>query len=88
MKDQIKEIKDLIKEGNVVFGTEQTLKSAKNGTLKIAFVASNCKEDIKKDLTKYSNIGKFELVELEMNNRDLGTISKKPFSIAIIGVLN
>ena len=87
MKDQIKRIKDIIKEKNVVFGTEQTLKAAKNGTLKTAFISNNCKLDIKDDLTKYSSIGTFELVELDINNRDLGTISKKPFSISIVGVL-
>lgn len=87
MKDQIKEIKDIIKKGNVIFGTEQTLKAAKNGTLKTAFMASNCKEDVKEDLTKYASIGNFELINLDINNRDFGTIAKKPFSVSIIGVL-
>lgn len=87
MDDAIKEIKDIIKKGKVIFGSEQAIKSAKKGELKTAFLASNCKQEIKDDLSKYANISEFGLIQLEIDNRDLGTIAKKPFSVSVIGVL-
>ena len=83
----MKEIKDLLKTKNFVLGTERTLKNVKLGKIKTVYIASNCREDIKDDLNKYSKLSKFELKTLDITNRELGTTCKKPFSVSIIGVL-
>jgi large subunit ribosomal protein L30e len=87
MKDIIKEIKDLLQKGNFVLGTEETLKAVKKGTIKKVFVSENCPEEILKDLKKYSDVEKFEVVDTKISNKDLGTIAKKPFSISIISAI-
>ncbi len=88
MTDVIKEVKDTLKDGKVVLGAEQTTKLMKQGKLKKIFLSSNCKEDVQTDLEKYAKISKVELVNVDIPNKELGVICKKPFSISMIGVLN
>ena len=87
MSDIIKEVKNTLKQGNVVLGAEQTTKLMKQGKLKKIFLSSNCKEDVKTDLQRYANISKVELVNVSIPNKELGVVCKKPFSISMIGVL-
>lgn len=87
MKDAIKEIRELLKKGNFVLGTEETIKAAKKGSIQKAFVSENCPKNISEDLKRYAEIGKFEIINLEISNKDLGTIAKKPFSISIISAI-
>lgn len=87
MKDTIKEIKDLLKDGNFSLGTEESIKAAKKGTIKKAFVSKNCPEEISSELKRYAEINKFEVISLDISNKDLGTVAKKPFSISIISAI-
>ncbi|MCK5107204.1 MAG: ribosomal L7Ae/L30e/S12e/Gadd45 family protein [Nanoarchaeota archaeon] len=87
MKDTIKEIKELLKTGTFVLGTEESLKAAKQGTIQKAFVSSNCPEDISEELKRYADINKFEIVLMDASNKELGTLAKKPFSISIISAI-
>jgi ribosomal protein L30E len=38
-------------------------------------------------LNKYGKLSGFEVLDTKVPNDDLGTVCKKPFSIALIGVL-
>jgi large subunit ribosomal protein L30e len=87
MKDTIKEIKEILSKGKFAFGAEQAIKAAKNNALKKIFVCSNCQKDLLDDLKKYSELSGFEVIQLEVSNKELGTIAKKPFSIAVISVM-
>lgn len=68
----------------LVFGTERNLKLLKNNRLKRIYVASNCKDDVRKDIKHYGNY--IEVIELEITNKDAGVVCKKPFSISVIGL--
>jgi large subunit ribosomal protein L30e len=77
----ITNLKKAIKDKKLTIGTERTIKTLKNGKLKEVFMASNCPEEIKKQVRNYAKIAKVELTELEETNEELGTMCKKPFSI-------
>lgn len=81
----VDEIKKLIKNKNLVIGTEKTLKELKLGKLAKVFVSKNAPESIKADLNKYGKLSKTEVVNLKYDNDEIGEICKKPFSISILG---
>lgn len=87
MKNRINEVKETLKKKKTVLGSEQTLKAARTGNLAKVFMCSNCEEEVREDIKRFSEISGFELVVLSVSNHDLGTIAKKPFSISVIGVL-
>ena len=82
----LKEIRTILEKNKAVLGTERTMKKLKSGEIKKIFTASNCPENIKKDLQHYSKISEVEIIETDYTNEMLGEICKKPFFISLIGV--
>tara|TARA_Y100000031_G_C8002948_1_gene284456 strand:- start:185 stop:439 length:255 start_codon:yes stop_codon:yes gene_type:complete len=82
----MEEIKKLLKDDKLFIGTEQTMKNVKLGNVKKVFVTSNCPQDILDDIKHYADMGKVEVVSLDVPNDELGVVCKKPFSISILGV--
>ncbi len=78
------ELDEALKEEKLIFGTKRTLKLLKNEKLKKVFIATNCDEDVKKEIKKYSKIADVKVVELDINNEELGAKCKKPFSISVL----
>jgi large subunit ribosomal protein L30e len=87
MTDIITEIKKHVKEGRLVLGKEKTMKLLRSGGLAKVFMASNCQQDLKDDLGHYASLADVELVEVPLSNEELGTLCKKPFFIAVMGLL-
>jgi|SaaInlStandDraft_4_1057021.scaffolds.fasta_scaffold102657_2 ribosomal protein L30E len=79
-------IKKNIKTDKITLGKDRTQKSLINSKLTKVFVAKNLDEKSLKDLEYYSKLNDTELVLLDMDNDDLGTYCKKPFSISVIGL--
>lgn len=77
------ELKEALKN-KVIIGTERTLKNLRNGKLKKVLIASNCKEETKKDLEYYGKIAKIEIIKLDIPNDEVGLVCKKPFSISVL----
>ena len=82
----IEEIKKHLKTPNLVIGAEKTLKALRNNELIKVFIASNAPENVVKDLEYYASISKIEVEKLDVPNDELGTVCKKPFAIAVIGM--
>ncbi|HLC37690.1 MAG TPA: ribosomal L7Ae/L30e/S12e/Gadd45 family protein [Candidatus Nanoarchaeia archaeon] len=70
---------------NPIIGTDRILKNLKSGKLKKVFLASNCKEETKKDVGYYAKLSNVEVVNLDIPNDELGLACKKQFSISILG---
>ena len=81
------DFKGLIKSGNLIIGSERTLKSLKLGKLKNVLVALNCDANVEKSLKYYSGLCNTEFIKLDYRNDELGVLCKKPFSISVIGIL-
>ena len=86
-ESDVDEIKKNLETGKLIFGTEMTMKGLKLGDVQKVFVTKNCPAEVRDDISHYSSIGKFEVVELESTNEELGVICKKPFSVSVIGLL-
>ena len=78
------ELDDAIKEEKLIIGTDKTLKLLKNEKLKEVFISSNCDEDVKEEIKKYAKMANVKVVELDINNEELGARCKKPFRISVL----
>lgn len=80
------DLKKILKEESLNFGAEITLKKLRQGKLKKIFLAANCPKNVKDDIEYYAKLSKVEVVNLDVDNEELGTLCKKPFSISVIGI--
>ncbi len=77
----ILKLKKALKEQKIIFGTKRTLKNLKLGYTKAVFIASNCQEEIKKEIKSYKNI---DIIELKIPNTEIAMICKKPYPISVL----
>ena len=81
------EIKKMLKAGNLVIGTERSMKNLKLGKVQTLLVSSNCPERIEKDINYYAGLSGAEIHKLDYPNDELSVICKKPFSISVLALL-
>ena len=81
------EIKQLIKAGNVIIGTEKTVKSLRLGKVEKVLLSSNCPASVEKSINHYALLNGAEVHKLEYPNDELGVMCKKPFSISVLSFL-
>ena len=71
----------------LVIGSRRTLKYLKLGKLAKIFMAKNAPEDIKSDIEYYAKLSNVEVVNLSLDNEELGAALKKPFKVAVVSLL-
>jgi ribosomal protein L30E len=81
------EIRKNLTTKKLIIGTDETLKNIRKGLIHKVYTASNCSGDILKDLNRYSKMSGFEILDTKLPNDELGAVCKKPFNIALLGVL-
>ncbi|MBI2653938.1 50S ribosomal protein L30e [Candidatus Woesearchaeota archaeon] len=81
------EIKKMMKAGNVLIGTERTIKKLKLGKVHKVLVSANCPMRVEKDINYYAGLSGAELHKLDYQNDELGVICKKPYSISVLAVV-
>jgi len=87
MANLVAEIKKLLKENKLVLGKDEVMKGLRLSKFAKIYFASNCPAELKDDVTHYASIAGVELVEAGLQNVELGDVCKKPFAIAVIGLL-
>ena len=81
------EIKKMLKAGNVIIGTERTMKNLRLGKVQKVLVSSNCPADVEKSISYYAGLSGAEIHKLEYPNDELSVMCKKPFSISVLALL-
>jgi large subunit ribosomal protein L30e len=87
VKETDTEFKKILKNKNLIIGTEKTIKQLKLVKLARVFVSSNSSEKIRADINYYAKLTKTEVMNLKYTNEELGELCKKPFSISVLGLL-
>lgn len=82
------ELRKLLAEKKLVIGAERTMKYLKLGKLKQVYASRNCAQSTKDDLAHDSKLAKVDFKLLENSSAELGVFCKKPFPVAVVGVLN
>jgi len=76
-------LKDDIKKKTPIVGLNNVLKHVRSKEISRVYISSNCPEKIKiRTNCKSYNV---EVIEMEENNKEVGVICKKPFSISVLG---
>ena len=84
----IDKILEADKNKQAVFGTNQTIKLLKNHALSEIYLSANFPADTEAVMAALAKEAKTKLNKLENTNEELGTLCKKPFKVAIIGILS
>lgn len=80
----VEQLKKVLKDEKCTFGLNETLKNIKLGKASTIFLASDCKVSDKEKILHYKKIGKLNVVELDINGHEVGALSKKQFSVAVL----
>lgn len=86
IEKETKELKAKAQEGKIIVGTEKVLKRLRENKIKKIFLASNCPAKIKDDINHYAKLAKIPVIELNLNNEELGLFCKKNFFVAVLGI--
>ena len=76
----IDQLKKALKDPNITYGTEETLKKLKQGKIKTVFLSSNCPEHIKKKMGSHN----IEVIQLEDSSEEIALICKRPHAISVL----
>ncbi len=87
VSEEVKLLKSKVQDNKAVIGLETVLKQLKCGALSQVFLASNCPAKTKEDILHYANMVKVSIVELKLNNEELGILCKKNFFISVMGIV-
>ena len=80
------ELRSALNEKKVIIGSKQTVKNLKLKTIKTVVIASNCPENIKKDIDYYSKLNSVKVEKFDGTAKQLGVFCGKPFSIAVLAI--
>ena len=82
---ELKELKTKLQENKVIIGTDRVLKGLKSKSLSKVFLASNAPEKIREDVQYYAKLAETSVLELDLDNEELGLFCKKNFMIVVLG---
>jgi len=86
MIDIDKAILTAVKTGKVSFGSNSAIQSAKTGKAKVIIVASNCPDEIRKDLEYYCRLSNIPLITYRGSSTDLAAVCGKPFLVSALTI--
>ena len=82
------ELKDALKLKNkIIIGNNQILRNIRNSKIKEIFTSKNYPESALTELEKSAKVWDFNINKLKLNSEELGAQCRKPFPVAIIGIL-
>ena len=87
LSEELKLLRDRVKEGKALVGMERVVKALKTGNLSKVFLASNAAEDSKETVEHYANLANIPVVILGLDNEELGVLCKKNFFISTVGII-
>ncbi|HII17634.1 TPA: 50S ribosomal protein L30 [Candidatus Woesearchaeota archaeon] len=77
------DIKKLAKDGKLIIGKEKTLAMLKSAGVAEVYLASNCPEHIRKDVSYYAEFAGVPVGTLDLPSDELGVSLKKSFAITV-----
>lgn len=84
MEGELKELRAKVQQNKVIIGRDEVLRGVQSGSVSKVFLARNCPEKIRQDLHHYASLAQVPVVDLEMDNEELGVFCKKNFFISVL----
>jgi ribosomal protein L30E len=82
-----KQIKDAMKDGKIIIGSNSVLRQLKKGRVGAVIYAENAPESRVRDLDHYSSVSGAEIMKYSGKSSKLGETCGKPFNILLIGIM-
>lgn len=79
------DVRALLQEKKVCIGRERCLKKLRLGEVKQVYIASNCPR--REDVDRLAALSGAVVETLSANNKELGALCRKPFSVSVICTL-
>ena len=86
-RDELNELKKLLKENKIIIGTRITMKKLKSNKLEKIWLSANVPPELKEDIQTYSKINAVKVVTLGVPNDELGVLCKKQFSVSVASLV-
>lgn len=80
------DLRNALNDKKVIIGSKQSVKHLKLKNVKLVMLASNCPDNIKKDIDYYSKLTGIKVEIFNGTGKQLGVFCGKPFSIAVIAI--
>jgi large subunit ribosomal protein L30e len=80
------ELRSALEEKNIVIGSRQAIKHLKLKKAKLIVIASNCPDNVKRDIEHYSKLTGIKVENFDGTAKQLGVFCGKPFPIATLAV--
>jgi ribosomal protein L30E len=80
------EIKKMLKNENLVLGSDRVLKLLRENQMESIWLAANAPGVVVDDIKRYAQLSGTGVETLLIPNDELGVVCKKPFNIAVIGL--
>jgi large subunit ribosomal protein L30e len=87
MVDISKALRTAVDTGQVLLGSEQSVKSVLRGEGKLVVLAKNCPDRTKQSLAHYAQLSQIPILPFEGSSLELGTVCGKPHPISVLTVL-
>jgi large subunit ribosomal protein L30e len=82
------EIRKAVESGEVALGADRSLKLLRSGRVKMVVLASNCPEEVKKEVEHLSRLSGIPLLRYSGSSWELGEAAGKPFAVNVFSVLD
>lgn len=76
-----------IKEKKLLDGAREVKKAILNKNVEAIFIASNCPENLSKELKSLAEINTIKVYELEINADQLAAQLKRPYNSIVLAIL-
>lgn len=82
-KDDLNELKKLLKEDKIIIGTSNTMKKLRANKVSKVWLSANVPVEVKNDIIGYG----VDIATLDVPNDELGVLCKKQFSVSVASLV-
>jgi large subunit ribosomal protein L30e len=83
---RIVDIRKALEGGKALLGTKRSLKALREGKVATIYLTSNTPQYVKEDIQHYAGITDIDVIALDISNKELGVVCKKPFLVSVLSV--
>ncbi len=78
------ELKKVLKEKTLVFGTKVTLRNLKQEKTKHVLLSANCPKVLADEIQRLAKMAGAEVTMLDIPDKEIGLVCKKRFAISVL----
>lgn len=77
-------LREALHSKKIFFGTRETIRQLKRGTLRTVFLSHDCNPSTKKDVEYYASLGKIDIIQMEQGSKEIAQLCKKNYPVSVL----